>query len=139
MSPRPHPPTQGELDEITRVRRLWHLEDLQKWQMRPTGDPREEILTDEELEEIADRFIEVEDGEDPSYNYIPHYRLNYIHNGRPTPPRVVRNIVIAKDLLEGNPMVEELKKYLIEDFTGTVFRSEVWPDPPKKSSRPSRN
>jgi len=124
--PTPLPLSQEEIDEIRKVRRVWHLEELKNWNLRPTGHKKEVPLTDEELEFLADQLVETDELEDLSHNPTSHRRLNYIN----THPKSVGNIIIAKDLLEGNPQVEELKKKIIDEYRDTVFKDEVWADPP---------
>ena len=40
---------------------------------------------------------------------------------------------MAKDILEDDLKVNELREKIMRDYTGTVFRDEVWPNPPVRN------
>ena len=116
--------TENEIsDESTcekfQVHKVMALEEIKQWNLKPTNDPKETNLEEDELEEIAIHMAEVE------------MEINLDHNLDENAKRV-HNIIECKDLLEGNPQAEEIKKKIVEEYTGSVFRDEIWPDPPER-------
>ena len=52
-------------EEDRKIRRVWAMEEIENWELRPISDGKEPPLCLEEVQEIADRMVEVELEYDP--------------------------------------------------------------------------
>ena len=53
-------PIAPELEGEREIKKIWILEELEGWNLRPTSDPKDTPLTLEEREEIAENLVNVE-------------------------------------------------------------------------------
>jgi hypothetical protein len=136
---RPGVPVDQELEGEREIRKVWVLEELEGWNLKPTSDPKDHPLTLEEREELAENLVNVELELERPRGKVPWYirklKKDYFpspHGGRGSRriEHFIDTIAVGEDILENDPHVQALKNKIIEDYTGSVFRDEVWTDPP---------